>query len=471
MSHATTGERVDAVLQDREARGLRVPVIGRMGLALLTLPLVGVKIQDTEGAAWLLGAFTGLTALWFATNGYLYVLLRKRHHVAVVGTVGALLDVSLLASHLVLGLAFLPTQGVPAAAMFKSQMPLFAMMLIAVNGLALRPRYPIIVGAGGSTAMALTLLYASSDADFVLSNRVSDIVAGPAFSASELVNVFVFLALGTMAVSFMARAARNTIRQAISQEMLNAELQHEQLETIMREKVQALSKLVAGVTHELNSPLGVLKSGLDTQGKAFTRLEAKVSKQDARLLDVARGIGVTLLEALGRIEATLASLRNFVRLDEADYQRIDLREEVERVLQRISVPTGKRIEVRRSFQDVPSLLASAKEISQALATIVDNAFEAVDDGGVVEVCIQRARDEIRIAIIDDGPGIAPEDMGSLFDVVLRPGVSRVAASFGLAGAQNVAHRHGGRISVRSELGEGATFTMHLPLGERDDTIA
>ena len=115
----------------------------------------------------------------------------------------------------------------------------------------------------------------------------------------------------------MTHAARKTVRMAIEQEVLNAELQRKQAEVVMREKMHGMAKLVAGVSHELNSPLGVMQSGLDTQATALKRLDGKVSGKDAKALKAALAVGATLGEAAQRISATAASLRNFAHLDEA----------------------------------------------------------------------------------------------------------------------------------------------------------
>jgi signal transduction histidine kinase len=460
-------ERVDSVLHEREARGLRVPVIARTALALLILPAVasGATRELPETVPIL--ATTAL--VWIGLNAYFYRLLKRKRHVAIVGVIGALLDVTFMASQFAIGAMLLPTFGLQAATVFKSQLPMFGLTLIAINGLALRPRYPLIVGAGSFIAMLIVLGVVSRDPGFSLSDTPVEYLSGPAVGRTELFNVLVLFPIAAGAISFITHVARKTIRQTIEQGLANAELQREQLEVVMRTKVESLAKLVAGVSHELNSPLAVIKSGLATQSKALNRLEAKVSEGDVKLLDAARGIAVTVAEAVDRIDGTADSLRSFVRLDEAEFQRIDLREEVELLLERLPIPDDKSIELKRTFDEIPEVVANAKELSQALATILENAFDSIDEEGTVEVRIESSDSEITVAVIDTGRGIGPDEIETLFDVGLRPGDKRVAASFGLATAQSVAHRHDGRITVESEVGKGTTFTFHLPVAEAEET--
>lgn len=137
------------------------------------------------------------------------------------------------------------------------------------------------------------------------------------------------------------------------------------------------------------------------------------------------------------------------------------------MLDRAPVPKDGRITIERVYQDLPELFGNPRELGQALSTIVTNAIEAIEGAGTVRVLAEHVDGEIRIAIIDSGRGVPEAELGGLFDVALRKGDRRVAASFGLPAAQSVAHRHGGRIHVDSEVGAGSRFTLHIPVAAPD----
>jgi signal transduction histidine kinase len=455
--------RIDAILAEREASGLRVPVIVRLLLAALVLPSISGVLIDMEGVGGLQYSFYAVLSGWAVLNVYFFTLLRKKRHVARVGLVGALLDVAIVAAQLMMGTMMLDNMDVPPTAVFKSQLPAFGVALVAINALALRPRYPLVVGAGCFAALGASLLAAMSNPGFVVSSVPSEYMAGPAAGVGELVNLFLLYVFVTTAIVFVTHVARKTIRQTISQELATADIQRQQLEIVMREKVQALAKLVAGVSHELNSPLAVIQSGLDTQDKGLAKIEVKLAEGDRKLVNRLRSISSSLTEATARIASTAESLRSFADLDEAEFQKVDLNARIDQLLQRHPPPDDKQIAVERSIGDVPDIYANGKELTQALATILDNAFDAIEDEGTVEIRVNATESEVTIAIVDSGRGIAPEDAASLFDVTLRAGNQRVAASFGLPAAQSVAHRHGGHISVDSEVGRGSTFTLHIPI--------
>jgi signal transduction histidine kinase len=463
MAELTPDARVDAILAEREVRGLRVPVIVRLILALLIVPSVSGAMTTMEGIDTIRAVFMGMLLCWVALNIYFYMLLRKRRHVERVGMVGAMLDVLFVAAQLGLGVVLLDSAHVPPTAVFKSQLPAFGVALVAINALALRPRYPLVVGVGCFAALAISLAMAMSNPAFVLSHNPRDYLAGPAAGTSELINLFALYVFVTTSIVFVTHVARKTIRQSIAQEVETADLQRKQLELVMREKVEALAKLVAGVSHELNSPLGVIQSGLDTQAKALEKVGAKLPEADRKLVGRIQSISSSLTEAVGRISSTAESLRSFAHLDEAEFQKVDLQERIDRLVERHPPPTDKHIEVERAVADVPPIYANAKELTQALTTILENAYDAIDDEGKVGINVESGEAEVTIAISDTGRGISAADIASLFDVALRAGDKRVAASFGLPAAQSVAHRHGGHISVDSEVDRGSTFTIHLPI--------
>jgi signal transduction histidine kinase len=462
-TNTATSARVDSILAEREARGLRVPVVIRLLLALLIIPSILGPLNRIEGYDSIRTIFLAMMFGWVALNIYFFALLHKRRHVALIGLVGSLLDVAFIAAQLGVGVVAMADMQLPPTAIFKTQLPAFGVALVSINALALRPRYPLIVGVGCFAALAISLAVAMGDPAFVLSTRPADYLAGPAAGASELINLFLLYVFVTAAVVFMTHVARKTIRQTIAQELEAAELQRKQLQIVMREKVEALAKLVAGVSHELNSPLGVIQSGLGTQATALDKLAAKLTDDDGKLVGRVRSISESMTEAVVRISSTAESLRSFAHLDEAEFQKVDLQKWIERVLERHAPPADKHIEVQVTAGDVPDLYANAGELTQALATILQNAFDAIDDEGTVEIRIDSTTSVVTFANSDSGRGIAPNVMATLFDVALRPGRKRVAASFGLPAAQSVAHRHGGHISVDSEVRRGSTFTIHIPI--------
>jgi signal transduction histidine kinase len=262
-------------------------------------------------------------------------------------------------------------------------------MLVVINGLALRPRYPIVVAVGATLVLIFCYIRVLKDPQTRFSSLPTESYAGSAIDPFQIPNTIAIVAAIGIAMAFITHVARKTIRQAIANELLNAELQREQLALLMREKVEALGKLVAGVSHEINSPAGVISSGVDTQTRAIQEIEAQVSdrveasKPLARAIGAARSTGGMMREAAQRIANTTKSLRAFEHLDEADFQKVDLHREIENALELIPAETRGETELQRVYGELPELYLQAGDISQALMTILQNAFEANGGAGTV----------------------------------------------------------------------------------------
>ncbi len=169
-------------------------------------------------------------------------------------------------------------------------------------------------------------------------------------------------------------------------------------------------------------------------------------------------------EAAHRISNTTKSLRAFAHLDEADFQKIDLHREIENALELIPPAIRGQTEVRRAYtSELPNLHVQAREISQVLMTILQNAFEANGGSGTVTIHTNCRNDIVLLRISDTGKGVSSERLAALFDVSVRSKEDRMVAAFGLPGAQAVAHRHGGEVTVESQLGKGSEFTLRLPV--------
>ena len=179
---------------------------------------------------------------------------------------------------------------------------------------------------------------------------------------------------------------------------------------------------------------------------------------------MARATGKAMLAAAQSISNTTKSLRAFAHLDEADFQKVDLHREIENALELIPAEICGQTELQRDYGELPELYLQAREISQVVMTILQNAFEANRGSGTVTIRTTCRDREVRLTVSDTGEGIPPERLANLFDVSVRSKGRRMVAGFELPAAQSIAHRHGGEITVVSDLGRGSAFTLRLPVG-------
>ncbi len=247
------------------------------------------------------------------------------------------------------------------------------------------------------------------------------------------------------------------------------ELERMQSQLVEAERYAVVGDLAAGIAHELNSPLGVVRSNLQLLERLWSRLEERVpgglSTKEARARQVALDANG---QALDRIGELAQSLSRFAVLDGAEYQRIDLGEVLNNILTLFSAQTPEGIHVVRCVGDLPEVWGHPGELNQAFMAVLRTAEQGAKPVGTIRI-ETRAHDAIaEIRISDDGRAIAPHELRRLFEPGFDERERKVRFRFGLAAAANAMRRHGGRIEVASESDRGTCFTLTLPVGFRPE---
>ncbi|MCW5692688.1 MAG: two-component sensor histidine kinase [Pseudolabrys sp.] len=237
--------------------------------------------------------------------------------------------------------------------------------------------------------------------------------------------------------------------------------------TPLRRVEEMRADFVANASHELRTPLAALLGFIETlQGPAKNDVAARekflsiMQQQAARMARL-----IDDLLSLSRIELN-AHLPPNTPVDLAPLVR-----QVADGLQTLA--RDRQVEIRMAIPAEPVMvLGDRDELIRALENLVENALKYGAAGKRVDVTLSRAQTragapEARIAIRDFGPGIAPEHLPRLTERFYRVDVadsrSQGGTGLGLALVKHVLNRHGGRVSIESVPGQGATFTMHLPL--------
>jgi signal transduction histidine kinase len=244
-----------------------------------------------------------------------------------------------------------------------------------------------------------------------------------------------------------------------------AALAKAQLKLYQTEKMASLSRLVAGVAHEINNPLGALKSNLDMLTTSFDRLAAKPGKGDEEtgLLQEMSDLGRISAAACARIVSVVRSLSSFARLDEAAFKYADINEAIRTVVQLLDPGLTRRIRIEQVFGEIPPIPCFPALLNEALMNLLVNACQAIKESGEVAVETRREADSAIVTIRDTGCGIPREHLDTIFDPGFTTKGVGVGTGLGLAVVYSVVNAHQGSISVESTIGKGTIFTLRLPL--------
>jgi len=251
--------------------------------------------------------------------------------------------------------------------------------------------------------------------------------------------------------------ANTQLTQAMS------ELKQAQTRLIQSEKMAALGNLVAGVAHEINTPLGAIASNTDILNRGLRKLTSQAGGQGDSTITMLAKLIQTNAEACRRISAIVKDLKRFSRLDEAEWKTADLREGMDATLTLVHHLHKDRITIIREYGDIPPMECRPGQVNQVFMNLLVNAIQAIEGTGTIWVRMKTEDRTIRIDVQDTGVGIAPEHLDKVFDPGFTTKGVGVGTGLGLSICHQIMTDHQGSIQVVSEKGRGSTFTLILPI--------
>lgn len=274
-----------------------------------------------------------------------------------------------------------------------------------------------------------------------------------------------------------------------------ARLRATEAQLVHDEKMRALGLFVAGIAHELNNPIAVVAGNIDHLNERLCPLQhvlaehAAVVHQTAQrgdrasqrqaqrlatFVDELPGLLGDCLEGVRRASEIVKSLHAFSRSGAADsFQPADLHAMLDRTLTLVRHRAGKAVVVERSYGDIPPVECLPSQLDQVFLNVLLNAADAVDGAGAITVSTRTIADprtgdtQVAISIHDSGAGVPADILTHIFDPFFTTKPVGRGAGLGLSVSYGIVARHGGTIAVSSPPGEGATFTVVLPVVHGD----
>ena len=237
----------------------------------------------------------------------------------------------------------------------------------------------------------------------------------------------------------------------IARDITDRKLMEEQFRNT--ERLASVGKLAAGVAHEINNPLGGILNCLYNIRKGTLPAE----RQEEYLTYMEDG--------LRRAQKIVRQLLDFSQQHEPEFSMNDMNGLVDRVLVLTNHAIAeKRLQLHKVYaHDLPSLFVDPQMIEQVLTNLILNAVQATEEGGSIILQTRVAHERCEIDVGDTGSGIDPEVRPHIFDPFFTTKGTGEGTGLGLSVSLGIVERHGGHLTVESEVGKGTVFTVSLPL--------
>jgi two-component system, NtrC family, sensor kinase len=274
-------------------------------------------------------------------------------------------------------------------------------------------------------------------------------------------------------------------------EQTHRELKRAQAQLVNSAKLASLGQLVAGVAHEVNNPLAFVANNLavlqrDTHPlpdlfQLYTEAEELAAEHrpelHRRMRDLADQVDLPYLlenlegmlarskEGVKRIQQIVLDLRHFAHLDQGTLPELtDLNANITSTLNLIrGWAEMNQVVLDLDLAPLPPLTCYPVKINQVILSLSSNAIEACSGGGTVTVHTRAAGDHVIIQVVDTGPGIAPTIQDKIFDPFFTTKPPGKGTGLGLSISHAIVEEHNGEIEVESTPGQGACFTVRLPV--------
>lgn len=272
------------------------------------------------------------------------------------------------------------------------------------------------------------------------------------------------------------RKLSEELEERVQQQVETLKIAERQL--YQAEKLASVGQLAAGVAHEINNPIGFIRSNLSSASayvRQIAQLRQAVGSGDAALaaawkkadMDFVLEDFAALLEesvaGADRVARIVTDLKGFSNIDHGEEESIDLNESIRTVCNVAGNRISQHAELVLELGELPALRCRPGHINDILLALLLNALQAVGEHGVIRVATALAGADIRIDISDNGCGIAPENLSRIFDPFFTTRDVGAGTGLGLTVCRDIVKAHDGRIEVASTLGAGTTFTIYLPV--------
>ena len=277
-------------------------------------------------------------------------------------------------------------------------------------------------------------------------------------------------------------------------EKANARLKSSQIALVQSEKMASLGQMVAGIAHEINTPLGYVQNNVAIGQDLFLQIQSMIAEYEAlidnllneqaseeqiaaqmqqiaelrsdvnarEMLGEMHGLMGDSLYGIAQISELVLNLKNFSRMDAAATEAVSLNDCIESALNIGRNVLKNKVEVIKELGELPAITCAPSQLNQVFLNLFTNAAQAIEGQGRLHIKSWATDDAVHIWVTDNGKGIPQENLTRIFDPFFTTKPVGEGTGLGLAITHQIIQQHGGEIRVDSRVGEGTRFHIKLP---------
>ncbi len=304
------------------------------------------------------------------------------------------------------------------------------------------------------------------------------------------------LLLAVAAAAWLYLRERKLLAKLVALEADSKKREASQAQVIHTTKLASLGQMVAGVAHEINTPLGFVKcnvevvadllaeyeqavtnvmtgvdfllnadAGIAERAKALV-IRARSQLAQATGLNEARELLTDSVDGLKQMSSLVLNLKGFARVDRDGMDSINLNDSIKSSLTIASHQLRDRITVETELGQLPQVKCMPSQINQVFLNLITNAAQAMGEEGLLRIRSLAKKDSVEVSITDNGGGIPENVLPNIFDPFFTTKKVGEGTGLGLSIVHKIIQGHGGAIRVNSVVGKGTTFFVELPIDSK-----
>ncbi len=289
----------------------------------------------------------------------------------------------------------------------------------------------------------------------------------PAEAMSPLLTTHSFVIGMVIAGALVIFTGAYLVARHITRTLMAAEHEKAALDASLMQsgKMAALGKLAAGIAHEVNNPLTLIRESAGWLKDLLAEEDQEKVQNYKEMVAVADKIEMHV----DRAKKVTHRMLGFARRMEPVRENVDLSRLAEQTAQFLEHEAKYRnITITKFFaEELPVVVSDTAQLQQVVLNILENAIDAIGKDGSISLTttLDEKNGRVVLDIADTGPGISPEHLSKIFDPFFTTKSVGEGTGLGLSIAYNIVEKLGGQLSVHSEVGKGTTFSVALPVGE------